>query len=424
MKLKILLQLFLLLLLNACQSGSSETDDPGHQPEVQIPLGFSGSMADASQSAPARSHETRGVTRVDRYRGVWTTEGLQGVGFGVYCWYTGTSDFNVAGWEAGSAHIKDCIGPSGYMLMRNQKVEWDGSKWDYSPSKYWPLVASEKLTFRAYAPYVDYNLITDPSGVSDRGTPYLPVIVHADDYCKRAQQDPLWGTSAYTDLTDAGTKSDNAKYGKHYNNFTYQMSGTSLESDSRDGTIDWYFHHGMAMFALQAQLVKEIPGTEVRITGIYTGPFYNQGLLDIFNSKSEVNTQKPIWQDRSYPEGDNFYVNIAYQHDPDGSGTNIHNDLNGVVLNASTYTNVAENGLLVIPRDYSGATKMLVRVTYTETTGLTVVTKQVEAYVNLDVQGNTVYALQLMLNSEENTLYIRSFVDVDWQVGSYDRIEL
>lgn len=402
------------LLLPAC---SAETTDriatptpPDPEPADSMVMGFSATTTEGA----------RGGTRAETYTGagVLNTERLRQKGFGVYCWYTGTVDFDQ--WQAHS-HISDY---TVYELMRNQKVEWDASaaepQWTYAPVKYWPLKANEKLTLRAYAPYTPYMVFTPADLAEYRGTPYLPVQVRADDYCNNTQHDPLWGTSRHDTGGDATTRDPD--YGLHYDNYTFAMSGTDLTADARDGVIDWYFHHGMAMLALQATLGADDPNIEVRITGIHTGPFYNEGLLDIFNSPVEKAGDAPIWYDRRYPAGDNFYVDLACDHT---TTTPAHHDLTGTVLQAGVYQNVAVNGLLVIPRDFSGDPDMLIRLTYTKTnkTSGTVETKTVDAHLNLNVVGNVVYWIQMLLDVDENTLLIRSFVNLDWQVGSYGLLD-
>ena len=47
-------------------------------------------------------------------------------------------------------------------FMNNQKVTWNGSgnAWEYTPSKFWPSGANDKVSFFAYAPYAGSNGIT------------------------------------------------------------------------------------------------------------------------------------------------------------------------------------------------------------------------------------------------------------------------
>ena len=39
--------------------------------------------------------------------------------------------------------------------MYNQKVAYSASEWGYTPVKYWPNTEGDKISFFAYAPYVD-----------------------------------------------------------------------------------------------------------------------------------------------------------------------------------------------------------------------------------------------------------------------------
>lgn len=83
-------------------------------------------------------------------------DALKTLGFGVFATYTQTQNFV----DFGGA--KDDF-------MYNQLVNYDGSKWTYSPIKYWPnptngqSAADQKVSFFAYAPYADDAAIADAS---------------------------------------------------------------------------------------------------------------------------------------------------------------------------------------------------------------------------------------------------------------------
>lgn len=73
--------------------------------------------------------------------------------FGVFASYTAGKD-----WENGEKKMN---------FMFNQKVENISSNWVYTPLKYWPEKKEEKISFFAYAPYLNYedtpaNSITPP----------------------------------------------------------------------------------------------------------------------------------------------------------------------------------------------------------------------------------------------------------------------
>ena len=350
-----------IVVMAACGGGGSDapttvspptttptpTPDPDPMPQPtpepeQVPIGFKADLSDAVATTRSAGD------------GVLDNDVLQAKGFGVYCWYTGTADFTTpkASRPAGATYT---------MLMRNQKVEYitisndpEEGYWTYSPSKYWPLNPSELLTFRAYAPYTDY-IVTD-----DNGMPQLPVMVDKDDYHNGSQHDPLWGTGKHDGTLDSDdATTDNEVYGKLYNNYTYAMSGDKLASDSRDGTIDWYFHHGMAMLVFYAKLDENASGT-AEIVSITIGPLNNQGLLDI-SSPATSSSDVPAWGDR----GGNMNVTLYGHHDTETQ------DLNEYVINKDGLTQLMPltpggqpKGLLIIPRAYNNSTQLIITVSY------------------------------------------------------------
>ena len=369
------------LMIAACSHSSDSTsggEDPVPEP-VPIAVGFSASVADDATS-DAGTNATRAAGD-----GELTTTELREKGFGVYCWYTGTTDvvFSDVKETTPAAHISTY---SQTMLMRNQKVEYASSKWTYSPDKYWPLNPAEKLTFRAYAPYTDY-LVTDAKGM-----PQLPVVVDAADYHNGNQHDPLWGTGKHDGTVDGDDAlTDNEVYGKLYNNYTYQMSGSLLAKDSRDGTIDWYFHHGMAKIVFYAKLGETGYTGPVTITKITLEHLYNRGLLDV-GSSTESASDKPIWTDRAGDMtvelvGDNADASKidldAFEIDYDE-----HNDDN--------YTLLTNNGLLIIPRNFGSGDKLKLTVEFLTYEGR-------EASMSTEIAqeffGNTVYTFNMTVSN-------------------------
>ena len=108
----------LLTALSGCQAGEEAPD----RPEGSIPVGFSGDVP-----------ETKGATEY--------TTAADLTDIGVFACFT-----NGAFGESSAT-------PN---FMYNQQVERqsDGS-WTYSPVKYWPGNTTDKISFFAYAPYVD-----------------------------------------------------------------------------------------------------------------------------------------------------------------------------------------------------------------------------------------------------------------------------
>ena len=350
------------------------TPTPTPEPQ-QVPIGFKADLLDAVAS-------TRSVGD-----GEYNNTMLRNDGFGVFCWYTKTTAF-------------DKPKTSENMMMRNQKVENVSLQWTYSPSKYWPLNTDEMLTFRAYAPYTDY-MVTD-----DNGTPSLPVVLgttkvdgvlYGTDYENGTQHDPLFGTDIH---------------GKKYTDVTYAKSGSNrLASDSRDGIIDWYFHHGMAKVLFYAKYDKNASEDSVYITNITISPLYYQGQLSIDSESDTIYTEshdiesitKPTWSKVS----GNMNVEISQFYDK-VSGTykdyfTIRKDSTSTVNeeNVDMTRLVTQPGLLIIPRQYtdSDGKRLVISVTYKrrkndERTYTVKTTIKDQTFL-----GNTVYAMRLTVGS-------------------------
>ena len=371
------------------------TPIPEPTPEPQpVAIGFRADLSDAVASTRSAGD---GEYKIDNNK-------LRNDGFGVYCWYTGKDNFTMpkASRPSGATYT---------MLMRNQKVEYvtSSSKWTYSPSKYWPLDPDEMLTFRAYAPYTDY-LKEDADGM-----PQVPVVVKSDDYHRGTQHDPLWGTGRLVQTAENNDgnigeyfplpATDEAqklyyRYGTLYDNITYEMSGNNrlkatLPADTRNGYIDWYFHHGMAKLVFKARLEDKSSDAEVYITNITIGPLYNQGLLSI-SSATASSSDKPTWGDKA---GD---MNVTLQG---WDGTESVDLKNCIIKKGEkdaedkpVFRTLTDPGLLVIPRSYS-STPLTISVTYKrspeDAKGFTVTT-------TIDSQeflGNTIYTLNLTVGS-------------------------
>ena len=354
--------------------------------------------------------------------GELTTALLKNRGFGVYCWYTGSADFTTpkpASARTGSTQPY-------LMLMRNQKVTWDGTDaaWDYSPVKYWPQDPTEKLTFRAYAPYTDY-LLTDAT----TGMPQLPVMVTKDDYHNGVQHDPLWGT---------GRSVADAKYGEHYNDVTYATSSHRTTPDATadnttDGYIHWYFHHGMAKLVFKAKLADEAPDERIKITAIKLEPLYTRGLLDL-SSPSTSASDKPIWTDFNGTNEDMKGADaLTLTLDTDSpSNSDLYNVFVAKTAGVAEVVDVTKQGLLIIPRTYTAASPLVITVYYQREGDVTIY----EAQANLSeiaknppqadpraFYGNTAYTITLNINPVTKNFTITINVNLFWQVGSYKLID-
>lgn len=296
--------------------------------------------------------------------------------------------------------------------MRNQKVEWKNASWTYDPPKYWPVDPTEKLTLRAYAPYTSY-LTAD-----DNGMPLLPVVVKADDYHNGTQHDPVWGTGKlvqttgeeageyYPDNPEPPLYPDNKKYGTLYNNITYKMSGDWRDNpnehdpaDTRDGTIDWYFHHGMAKLVFWGLLDDKSLQPTAKITSIKLTPLYSQGLLNISSPTGNEN-DKPYWKE----QGGDMEVELLGWDTTNETEQDLQHSQIGKLDNTKPndgWTLLTEKGLLIIPRDYNSLTPMKLTVTiYNESTSSNVT---MSTDITQNFLGNTIYSLRMTVS---NVLYV------------------
>jgi len=97
------------------------------------------------------------------------TDFIKKSGFGVLAYYTEQADF------------ADTNKPKPN-FMWNQKVTHNGTNWEYTPVKYWPTKVKDKVSFFAYAPYVENgkNTVIELSGKSATGAPTATITLPDD----------------------------------------------------------------------------------------------------------------------------------------------------------------------------------------------------------------------------------------------------
>ena len=95
-------------------------------------------------------------------------------------------------------------------FMWNQKVEFDGDKWIYTPVKYWPNesggTAPDCVSFFAYAPYVEAStagaVTPDADGITGivtlNNTPNDPILSYKTPADPLQTVDFLWGVVSTT----------------------------------------------------------------------------------------------------------------------------------------------------------------------------------------------------------------------------------
>lgn len=140
MKANYFISMAALFLLGACAQNEMTLESPDANPPVSF---------DIYTGVQTRTAAT-----------VLTT--VQGTGFGIFGYYTGQSTWAAAGATTTPNYMFD------------QKAIYASSTWSYTPVKYWPNKANDKVTFFAYAPY----RTTSGSGIATsantlNGNPYL-----------------------------------------------------------------------------------------------------------------------------------------------------------------------------------------------------------------------------------------------------------
>ena len=398
----LLLVMLAAVIFVACSSSdslddSSQPAQPDQPTAVEHEMGFSCSFAEP----------TRGVGDGE-YSDASDNAMLKASGFGVFCWYTGSTHFDPA-FTAPKTHIKDYLGEKGQLLMNNQKVEWKdwngtgiGTEvWGYTPKKYWPINTDELLTLRAYAPYTSY-VMTDSHGMPQLpivlGTEKPDAIVYGTDYRNGTQHDPLWGTGRL--VLPSGEYDPGTTYGHLYDNITYEMSGTyrlANASETRNGTIDWFFHHGMSCLMFTCSVIADPGCDKVTITSIEIKDLYTQGLLSL-SSPTASESEKPIWNERS---GD---MTVKF------SNVNDSTDLASKpfeITTGSTETTpvpLLSHGLLIIPRNHATGAGLQVTITYTIDSNSDPLTAV--GTIHRNFEGNTKYTLGLKLTPSTRGLDI------------------
>ena len=239
----------------------------------------------------------RGVTTKAGVTGELTTDVLKGAdGFGVFAYYTADEPYS---------------GASGPSFMYNEKISWDGSKWVYSPIKYWPnefgAAASsdevDRISFFAYAPYVavtpSNGMVTgdNTSGIvalsrnSVGGDPIVKYIVSLDP---TKCVDLCWGVSKNGLTNSVDGNNNHVAQGAPYIDVVKLKLGDK---------IDYDFRHALSAInvTIDAAVDATTVGTDVDAnTKIFIRSVSFEGLA----TKGALNLNStaangPLWTDYS-----------------------------------------------------------------------------------------------------------------------------
>lgn len=201
-------------------------------------------------------------------RGTETNDAsIKNSGFGVLAYYTEQADF------------ANTNKPN---FMWNQKVTFNGTNWEYTPIKYWPTKVDDKVSFFAYAPYVENgnNNVIELSGNSVSGAPTATITL---------PEDP----SQTIDFVAA-----------------VQMNKTHDNIASANNNVSFTLKHEMTRVKVQAKLDKSVySDTDAKhktfvviknVTFNNKGQFYKEGKYTFSTDDSKRGTWAPAANASTY----------------------------------------------------------------------------------------------------------------------------
>ena len=333
--------LMLLLTLWACSSDNGD----GPQPESrQTAIAFAPKVGDEATRA--------GIT----YAGN-DINTLNKSGFGVFCYYSGASNYA----SAKAPEAQDVV-------MNNVKVSRpDGSteNGQYAPKRFWPS-AGNKLSFFAYAPYMGEATVKDgavPSGTysadgsngnkmeltsyADGGV-YYPAINYYATATLADQNDLLWGTD------DRGVPFANADIAKYPNGYIYfQMCHALARLQLYITSTENYSSNPIGSVPDGWQYQDYDTETRLLVKSVKIGNQYGQGTLVLNNTEQF----RPRWVNKKGVNGTNgnwlaFDLTDHLNTAVNGNDDNLANDWGTHTGVTNDTTNLLTNnrGILVIPK--------------------------------------------------------------------------
>ena len=329
-------------------------------------------------------------------------------GFGVQAWYTGLTDWtSFSEAYAGSAIPSENVFMNDTKLYKTTETDGEGNvtvtgeKWLYSPLKYWPNNAEEKVSFFAYAPHSSASANVSVSGTD------VTYKVSSD---VSEQVDLL-----YHDNTENNTR-----------NLTRQPVGT---------TVGFKFEHALSKLGFKVVAANDVlnddygsgpllpEGTKIEVKKValvgdsyvsdaLSGPFFTEGVLSLEDGTWSI-VDESSTQGFVFTPSDNFVGGDVITLD--------HTNSNVLqpVLAEDSY-------LMVIPQSFSEGTSFKIYVEYDVTTsdsglsdGSHVVENRITSgYLELaSLEAGKSYTLNLILGM---TTAKFSAVSEDWVDGNLE----
>lgn len=423
MKQKFFIGSLALLALMASCSSSNDDLNGGATQENNIPVTFSSYLG---KTATSRAGAT----------GVQTTSTLATNGFGLFAYYTDNSSYD------GTSSTPN--------FMYNTQVTGTPTdaptSWTYSPLRYWPNETgkdgngatsdgTDRLTFFAYAPYVEATAttgaVTDNTvGItaltknSDAGDPKVSYTV-ASDPAKSV--DLLWGVSNTASWDNVTGTALTLTEGLPYLNLIKPKTGQ---------TVNFNFKHALSRLGLtiQGAFDQKAPGgtlkdakitvAKVEITG---ENFAAKGVLNLNNTEAGVPKWETVDGTLSLTlDGDNLNETIK-----DAGEVKAASQQEGVT---ATQKNLLKDNtyFMFIPGTATADKPLKVKITYYTTTddpnlatGYTrvenAITKSISATAGLKFEAGKAYTLNLVLGME--SVNVTATV-ADWVNDSSTQVDL
>ncbi len=251
-----------------------------------------------------RSTTRSGANGTMTYDSPTTSRALTATGFGVFGYYTDNNEYD---------------GQTIPNFFYNQEIKIMGSPtyWGYTPVKYWPneygnsAIAedNDKVSFFAYAPYVDVNVstgkaqdqtygITQLSRNSATGDPYVKYIA-SFDWTKNV--DLLWGTvpSANTSWSIVAGETQTLAAGMPWLNVQRPTEAATQAAASQ--RVKFQFGHALAKLNVQIDYDADATNTttdnvldettRVYVRSVTFTGFSMKGALNLNNTEANI----PLW---------------------------------------------------------------------------------------------------------------------------------
>jgi hypothetical protein len=246
------------------------------------------------------AYVNRGITRAGA-AGTLTTNGdapavsLQNVGFGVFSYYSDSESYS------------ETSKPN-FMYNQLVSVKPNETDWSYSPLKYWPnefgknarSEGQDRLTFFAYAPYVQVNPSTGRvikrEGDGDNGIVGLtsnttsgdPYVKYYVDMDPKKRVDLCWGVakSAFTASVD----------GDAHNLVNEGWPYIDVVKPDVASKIDFDFRHALAAVSVQIDTDVDVEGHDANAADVdtYTRIWVRSVTFEGFTDKGRLNLNSNV----------------------------------------------------------------------------------------------------------------------------------